>query len=279
MGSAVPDDRSLRLGFGQFLGRVQLGLESDGIAVRELAARPAHRGVPRHTHEHAHFCLVLSGVFETTTHNLEGRCGAAMLLFHPAGTTHEDRYLSPTGRCLTISFGPDVLERFGLPRLPGRSVALHDARIGFPGSRMRRELRAPDSFTEITLEGLTLEMVGRVQTCVERCGSRRPAWLARAVAFLRECATEPARVSDVAEEAGVHPVHLARVFRKHLGLSPGEYLRRARVQAAMELVEQTSGPLATIALRAGFCDQSALTRAFGRELGTTPAAYRRALDG
>lgn len=279
MGSAGPADRSLRLGFGQFLGRVQLGLESDGIAVRELAARPAHPGVPRHTHEHAHFCLVLSGVFATTTHNLEGRCGAAMLLFHPAGTTHEDRYLSPTGRCLTISLGPDVTDRFGVPRLPERSLALHDAEIGFPGSRMRCELRAPDSLTELSLEGLTLELIGRVQRGSERLGSGRPAWLARAVACLRECATAPARVTDIAEEAGVHPVHLARVFRKHLGLSPGEYLRRARVQAAMELVEQTSEPLATIALRAGFCDQSALTRAFGRELGTTPAAYRRVVHG
>lgn len=271
------NDGVLRLGFGQFLGRVVLGADGTGIAVREVAARPGFRSVPRHTHEHAHFCLVVSGSFETTTHNLQGGCRTATLLFHPAGTTHEDRFLSPTGCCLTISLGPGVIERLAAPRLSPRSIAFDDAEIGFPASRMRRELRSPDPLSAISMEGLALEMIARALARVERSDARPPAWLAHAVAFLSEAATDSVRVADVAEAAGVHPVHLARVFRRHLGLSPGEYLRRARVRAAMELVERTTEPLATIAIRSGFCDQSELTKAFRRELGTTPAAFRQAV--
>lgn len=176
---------------------------------------------------------------------------------------------------MMISLAPGMIGQFGVPRLSERSIALDDAELGFPGSRIRHELRTPDAFSALSMEGLVLEMIGRVQARADRSDRQRPDWLTRAVAFLLEGATDPARVADVAEVVGVHPVHLARVFRRHLGLSPGEYLRRARVQTAMSLIESTREPLATVALRAGFCDQSELTKAFRRELGTTPGAYRR----
>ncbi len=265
------------LAFGQFLGRVLFEADARDLAVQEVAARPEHRTVPRHTHEHPHFCLLIAGSFETTTHTHNGRCGSGTLLFHPYGTTHSDRFLSPTGRCVMISLRSDVLERFGAPRLSERSIALDDAEIGFPGGRLRHELRAPDALSGTVMAGLALEMLGHVLQRAERSDLKRPGWLSGAVAFLRESATDPVRVADVAEVVGVHPVHLARVFRRHLDLSPGEYLRRARVRAAMKLLERTAEPLATIAVRAGFCDQSALTKAFHRELGTTPAAYREAV--
>lgn len=275
--SSDGESGDLRLGFGRFLGRVLAAADGPSIAVREVAARAAHPGVPRHTHDDAHFCLVVSGTVETATHNLRGRCGTSTLLFHPAGTTHEDQFLSPDGRCLMVSLEPSLIERLGAPSSLERSIALDDARIGFPGSRMRRELREPGGCSQISMENLTLEMVGAVLARAERSAARRPAWLPRAVEFLRDGATDPVRVADVAQAVGVHPVHLARVFRRHLGLSPGEYLRRVRVHAAMERIERTADSLALIAFQSGFCDQSELTKAFRREMGTTPAAFRHAV--
>ena len=265
----------IRLGLGQFFGHVLRGAEADGIVVREAAARPTHRSVPRHTHQHAHFCLVLSGTFETTAYNFRGRCGCATLLFHPAGTTHADQFRSQAGRFVTVSLAPEFLEKVDVPRLPEHSIALDDVEIGFPGARLRRELHIADSLSPPSTEGLTIELIGRLLARTERADSRRPAWLARALAFLRDRATDSVRVVDVAHAADVHPVHLARVFRRHLGLSPSEYLRRERVRAAMSLVEQTAEPLAAIAVSSGFGDQSELTKAFRRELGITPAVYRR----
>lgn len=265
-----------RLDFGEFLGRTLHSTQGTALAVREMAGHPPG-GVPRHTHDHAHFCLVVSGPYQTATRNFTGQCDGWALLYHPAGTTHEDRFLGPGGRSLMVSLGADLLEALGNPRLSKESLTVDDAEVGFPGSRMRRELRVPDRLSMLTLEGLALEMIGCVLARAERSEARRPRWLTRAVAFLRESATDPARVVDVANVVGVHPVHLARVFRRHLGLSPGEYLRRVRVREAMRLAERTPQPLATIAVRAGFCDQSEMTKAFRRELDTTPGAYRRAV--
>jgi AraC family transcriptional regulator len=82
---------------------------------------------------------------------------------------------------------------------------------------------------------------------------------------------------DLAREAGVHPVHLARVFRKMERRTPGEYQQRLQVRAAGELLRDPEWPLAAIAAECGFADQSHFTRVFHRMAGTTPARFRRAV--
>jgi AraC family transcriptional regulator len=82
-------------------------------------------------------------------------------------------------------------------------------------------------------------------------------------------------VAELASRAGVHPLHFARTFRRFQRCSPGEYLRRRRAERAAELILQTRLPLADVAQRSGFSDQSHLTRAMRRYFGATPARLRR----
>ncbi len=66
----------------------------------------------------------------------------------------------------------------------------------------------------------------------------------------------------------------ARVFRHHLGESPMRYLIRQRLRVARHELLTTDLTVGTIAAELGFYDQSAFTRAFRSETGTTPARYR-----
>jgi AraC family transcriptional regulator len=83
-------------------------------------------------------------------------------------------------------------------------------------------------------------------------------------------------VAAIAAALGVHPIHLTRAFRLHFRMTPGDYLRRCRLEKAAALLAGTSTPLVEVALASGFCDQSHLTRAFRRSYRTTPGAYREA---
>jgi AraC family transcriptional regulator len=85
-------------------------------------------------------------------------------------------------------------------------------------------------------------------------------------------------MGDLAREAGVHPVHLARAFRKFERRTPGEYQQRLQLRAACELLRDPEWPLAVIAAECGFSDQSHFTRIFRRLAGTTPAQFRRAVS-
>jgi AraC family transcriptional regulator len=82
-------------------------------------------------------------------------------------------------------------------------------------------------------------------------------------------------VEQLAWDAGVHPVHFARVFRRHVGLSPAEYLRRERAKRAADLLAHSLVPIVEVGLACGFADQPAFSKAFRRATGMTPASFRR----
>jgi AraC family transcriptional regulator len=104
---------------------------------------------------------------------------------------------------------------------------------------------------------------------------RPPPWLLRARDLAHARFREPLRLAELAQEAQVHPGHLARAFRRHFRTSLGSYVRGLRLEWAAGRLLGSEESLASIALAAGFADQSHLTRAFKRFTGVTPGGYRR----
>ena len=86
----------------------------------------------------------------------------------------------------------------------------------------------------------------------------------------------PIALADLAGALGLSPSRLARGFKRDTGMTPYHYVLLARVEHAKKLLRTTASPIAEIALTCGFSHQEHLTRMFGREVGMTPAAYRRA---
>ena len=86
-------------------------------------------------------------------------------------------------------------------------------------------------------------------------------------------------LAELAAGVGVHPVTLARAFRRTFGCTIGEYLRRLRIERAAEQLATGTQPLAEIALAAGFADQSHFSNVFRRRVGMSPSAYRREVAG
>ncbi len=109
---------------------------------------------------------------------------------------------------------------------------------------------------------------------VTKSGCRFPQWLERVRNILEQRFAEPFKLSEIAAEVGVHPVHLAREFRKHYGSSVGEYLRKVRIEYACRELMGSNVAVTNIAFAAGFADQSHFSRTFKRLCGTTPGRYR-----
>lgn len=108
----------------------------------------------------------------------------------------------------------------------------------------------------------------------ERFGLPGPQ-LRRAIEAIRDQLEAGISLAEIAEAAGVSTSHFAALFRASTGLAPHQYLIRCRVERAKELLACEDVSLAQVAARAGFCDQSHLTRHFKRLVGLTPAVYRR----
>ncbi len=85
----------------------------------------------------------------------------------------------------------------------------------------------------------------------------------------------PIGVEDLAARAAVSPRTLARIFERELGVSPGRWLLRRRIDEACIRLERTDATVESIAVAVGLSSASNMRRRFGTELGTTPHAYRR----
>lgn len=85
-------------------------------------------------------------------------------------------------------------------------------------------------------------------------------------------------VHELAQLAGVSVAHFAREFKRLVGVPPHTFVMQRRVARARQLLAAGT-PIAMVATRAGFTDQSHLTRVFRRELGTTPGKLRTRASG
>jgi transcriptional regulator GlxA family with amidase domain len=82
-------------------------------------------------------------------------------------------------------------------------------------------------------------------------------------------------VEAMAARAHMSPRHFARAFRAETGVTPARHVERVRLEAARRCLEDTSDPVAAIAVRCGFGTAETMRRAFLRALGVGPAEYRR----
>lgn len=85
----------------------------------------------------------------------------------------------------------------------------------------------------------------------------------------------PVSVEDLASCVCMSRSHFHERFRHSQGLTPHQYLLRARLERARVLIEETGLPLWDISHRTGFSSQSALTNAMRKHLGMTPSGLRR----
>ncbi|WP_165184521.1 helix-turn-helix domain-containing protein [Caulobacter soli] len=82
-------------------------------------------------------------------------------------------------------------------------------------------------------------------------------------------------LTEVARQCGLSVGHFSRSFRQSFGTTPHQWLVQRRLDAAKDLIRSCRMPLSNVALSCGFADQSHLTRVFTREVGASPAAWRR----
>jgi transcriptional regulator GlxA family with amidase domain len=81
-------------------------------------------------------------------------------------------------------------------------------------------------------------------------------------------------VDALARRVSMSPRNFFRVFVRDVGLTPGRFVERARVEAARRLLEQTSRGVVNVAAACGFGSPETMRIAFRRTLGVSPKGYR-----
>ncbi|MEV6323724.1 helix-turn-helix domain-containing protein [Nocardia sp. NPDC051787] len=82
-------------------------------------------------------------------------------------------------------------------------------------------------------------------------------------------------LAAMAARAALSERHLSRLFQREIGMTPGRYVKQARLEAAQALLESGDEPMAVVARRCGFGSEETMRRTFVELLGTSPSDYRR----
>jgi AraC family transcriptional regulator len=273
--ASVANDPGKLLRGGEFYSPVKCRLHTDDVLLSELR-QPCSRSVPRHEHELAYITVVLNGHYLEGDHGKLEQLQPLTAVFNPAGVTHAT-VIGPQGASFfTIELRERQLRDLGI-RLPRETHIDRGAgAMLWPGLRLYSAFKT-ESVDSLLLEGRVMEMLGAmsVYSSAGRPEKTAPRWFGRIKELLHQEFRNNLRMRDLANEAGVHPVHLARIFRRLENQTPGDYLQRLRVRTAGQMLMDSECPLALIAAECGFADQSHLTRVFKRLTRTTPAQFRR----
>jgi AraC family transcriptional regulator len=235
--------------------------------------------LPRHVHEQAYFCFVLGGSFTEIYGEHSRSCRPSTLIFHPAGETHSDHFHT-TSRCFNIQINTHWLERAQQPsRIINTPADFWGGRLVNLAARLYREFCQLDEFSGLAVEGLALEIIAEASRCaLKEPGSTAPHWLEQVRDILDDRLGERPSLVTLAESVDVHPVHLAREFRRYYRCTIGEYVRQRRIEFACHQISNSDASLSDIALAAGFFDHSHFARTFKTHMGMTPNQYRTALQ-
>lgn len=215
--------------------------------IRETRYAPQLRQ-PRHAHDTSSISLIGAGELVESAGTSSRHARAGDIVVKPRGVAHEDVYGESGAKTYVLETDEDV----------GPYRWLFG---GAPAALFTRALLTRDAGIEVDLLAALIE-------------SHREPLTPRMRGIAERIAATDVSVADLAAELRMHPVALARVFRREHGCSMTYWRRQARVRRAAALLASTVMPLSEVALECGFADQSHLCRLFKVELGLTPRAYR-----
>lgn len=245
-------------------------------ATRDLAIAYLRPTVPEHDihrHQHAdmHLVLLLAGHYVSDAAGMPAVCAEPAVILNPPGTEHRDRFRSRDGLFLTLTMPSTALARL----CDGHPIGEQPRRLPRPSlsraMRLLSEVRHWEHTSPLAIESIFTELVAdALPQPMPAAGDKLQRVLDRLEA---DHAPAPS-LEELASIAGLHPVYLARAFRKRHGIAPSEYLRKRRLHKAVSLIARRRA-LACAASELGFVDESHLHRAFVAEFGMTPGAFRR----
>jgi AraC family transcriptional regulator len=243
-------------------------------------------------HERVSIAIVTSGTFQYRGSGSNGRevMTPGSILLGSAGQAFECGHEHGTGdRCLAFRFTPDYFETIAegsrvsdvrrvfrslrLPPVPALSPVVADACAAMARS------------SEVAWEEVGIRLAERA---IRADRELEPDWSAvtpaaiarvtRVVRMIEERRGDSLTIASLAREAGLSPFHFLRTFEKLTGVTPHQYLRRARLRTAAALLMDGSAKILDVALDAGFGDVSNFNHAFRAEFGVSPRVYRRRAD-
>jgi len=139
----------------------------------------------------------------------------------------------------------------------------------------RREIHAPDRLSAAALNGLRqqLDVAFARAASTDPCRDveRDTLRLRLAMQWMREHLNHRAAVAGLADYLAISPVSLQRLFRRHLGQSPGQTFHALKMEEARRRLALEEQSVKAVAFSLGYAQPGDFTRAYSRHFGHPPS--------
>lgn len=268
--------RDAPLAAGQFFGATRGQLRTEDFVVSAVRHGSA-RVVPTHVHANPFLSMLIGGSYREWFAGGHWDARPLGMVLRPPDAEHRDE-IGPGGASfLCVDIGPGFWRALAGSGIRLERRAFEDRPMSCTALRLLRELREKRAGWPAIAEALIVELADEYLVADRRVGRREPAWLARARNYLQSGLAD-ASLRRLAAELDLHPVHVSRMFKRHAGVTPSQYLRQQRTLSVARAVLETDDSLAALAERHGFADQSHLTRALRRRTHWSPGGLRCACE-
>lgn len=271
--------------------------QGDGWTVDDVVCTFGPQDRPfEERHSHVSIAVVAAGSFQYRSAVGRELMTPGSLLLGNAGQYFECAHEHGSGdRCIAFRYAPDYFEQlasysgaraaklnFGVLRLP--PVRRLSPLIARACAALAESVETP--CLAIGWEELSFKLAGEAVQLAARLSPNAncdpPSALARVTRIVRRIerpAEDKLDLVTLAQDAGLSPFHFLRIFERLTGVTPHQYVLRARLrEAAMRLMAEPARVL-DIAFDCGFGDVSNFNRSFRAEFGVSPRVYRLQMGG
>jgi AraC family transcriptional regulator len=241
--------------------------------------------------DHYRISVTLRGAHVSAHYNgraiYDGKTKPGMVHIAEPNTTISGLLRSP-GEALHLFVPKRLLIQLGEEgSTPGlclrKTIFEFDNPIGFLGRAIADSILADDSGSRLYVDSLCAAVVARL---LYSFSNREPkvfgrphglsGWrLKRVREYVDAHLDRPISLQNLADAAGLSPMHFASQFRQACGVRPHEYLLQQRIERSKEMLLHSRTPVIQIALSVGFETQSHYSTIFKRIVGETPTEWRR----
>ena len=256
---------------GQYVGQILKEQQAGGILASISAYNQDRFNDNWHCHVNPHISFVLNGGCSekkrTQYERLPGR-----ITFYQAGEPHQILRMRQS-----VHINLEMTESFLLQS--GFSEATFGSTLHkTPAARLLmlgvyRELSADDVFSHTSVHMLLLEFLNRAECWREE--KQKPDWINKVHEAMNDRWDETLRLEDLSYMAGVHPVTVSSYFPRYFSCTLGAYMRKLKIERALELLKTPGISSTEVAYACGFFDQSHFTRTFKQLTGFLPAYYQK----
>ncbi len=230
-----------------------------------------------HYHQNAHFAFTTKGNLIETHKRKQIQLSAGFLMYNHSQEPHCNSKYSELVSALHIDIDTNWFKKYNMNTSLIEGVwEIKNPVLKNIFYNIYKEVKYFDNVSELAIETMVVQSVNEMMRANNLQTSAKPSWVFKIKDLLYDRYNENLSLQKIALEINIHPVYLCQKFPFYFKNSFGDYIRKIRIEKAIELIlNKPHLSFTEIAYTCGFSDQSHFIRLFKKYIGVTPSAFCR----